>query len=131
MIGERAAQLLRRQPRRPCHVGRDRRTPTVGFDTTGDGGRTWQQQAFLPATVQQPLPWPIFARYPSFAVASPKTWWLTSPFNPVHVEVTVDAGQHWRSVPAAGLPVAPDALHEGDCPWGARRPTRLGHPGIG
>ncbi len=84
---------------------------TVGFDTTTDGGRTWQQQTSRATTVEQAQPWPVFDRYPTVAVASATTWWVLSPTNPVRVDVTVDAGRHWRSLSAAGLPAAPDAVH--------------------
>lgn len=83
----------------------------MGFDVTSDGGRTWQQQASRPTTVMAAQNWPTFGRYPNIAVASATTWWLLTPAEPVRVEVTTDAGRHWTSLPAAGLPGPPDDLH--------------------
>ena len=83
-------------------------TMTIGFDTTADAGRTWQERAARPTTVEQGQPWPAFDRFPVVAVASATTWWVLSPTNPVRVEVTDDAGRHWSSRSAAGLPGAPE-----------------------
>lgn len=93
-------------------------TVTIGFDTTADGGRTWQQQTSRPTAVDPGQPWPVFDRYPTVAVASPTTWWVVSPTNSVRVDVTIDAGRHWRSLSAAGLPGAPDAVHAVDSAHG-------------
>lgn len=92
-------------------LGGTGKTTTIGFDTTADGGRTWQPQTSRPTTIQQGQPWPVFDRDPTVAVASATTWWVLSPTNPVRVEVTIDAGRHWTSLSAAGLPGAPDAVH--------------------
>jgi hypothetical protein len=88
---------------------------SVGFDTTTDGGTSWQGAA----SVDVPLPvfpaggYPM-TNYAFVGTPSMSTWWIASySADGVTSRVTSDAGSHWSEVTARGFdgtPVALDAV---------------------
>jgi hypothetical protein len=89
---------------------------TVGFDTTGDGGTSWQ------AATSVDVPVPVFppngfsmSNYAFVATPSITTWWIAS-YSPqgVTARVTSDAGSHWSTVTSRAFDGTPTALNAVD-----------------
>jgi photosystem II stability/assembly factor-like uncharacterized protein len=85
---------------------------TVGFDTTSDGGTTWQGSPSVD------VPVPVFptggypmTNYAFVATPSMTTWWIAS-YTPdgVTSRVTSDAGSHWSQVTTRGFDGTPNAF---------------------
>jgi photosystem II stability/assembly factor-like uncharacterized protein len=88
---------------------------TVGFDTTSDGGTSWQTAASVD------VPVPVFpsggypmTNYAFVGTPSMTTWWIAAySAAGVTTRVTSDAGSHWAEVTSAafdGTPVALNAI---------------------
>jgi photosystem II stability/assembly factor-like uncharacterized protein len=76
----------------------------VAFSTSDDGGLMWSERAVRPVPSCSPqtgLPFP--SSWPA-GVASPSVWWIVARGR---VQRTSDAGRHWVSVAAHGLPTQP------------------------
>jgi photosystem II stability/assembly factor-like uncharacterized protein len=85
---------------------------SVRFDTSSDGGATWQQAA---ATIEVTLPYvgadSYYTPYALVATPSASTWWIVSATgNGVTSQVTTDAGKRWSTVETAGTLGAPTRL---------------------
>jgi photosystem II stability/assembly factor-like uncharacterized protein len=85
---------------------------TVGFDTTSDGGTSWQAAA----SVDVPLPvfpsggYPM-TNYAFVGTPSMTTWWIASySADGVTSRVTSDAGSHWSEVTSRGFDGTPNAF---------------------
>jgi hypothetical protein len=81
---------------------------TVGFDSTADGGSTWQ----LTTTVDVPIPLVPADSYPKtyalVATPSRRTWWIASANGKgVTTRVSSDAGVHWSVVNSSDVLGAP------------------------
>jgi photosystem II stability/assembly factor-like uncharacterized protein len=92
----------------------DGASATVGFDSTRDGGSSWQ----LTTTVDVPIPLVPAGSYPKtyalVATPSSRDWWIVSAnAGGVTTRVTADAGEHWSAIDAndvLGLPDKVEAL---------------------
>ncbi len=80
----------------------------VAFSVSNDGGRTWSVRSTR-RTASCPLE-PFFTGWWPAAVADAQVWWLVTGRNRPTVQVTADAGQHWRTTPARGLPSQPCSI---------------------
>jgi photosystem II stability/assembly factor-like uncharacterized protein len=80
----------------------------VAFSVSEDGGKTWSLRSTR-RIASCPLQ-PIFTGWWPAAVASTRVWWLVAGRNRPVVQVTTDAGRHWRTVPARGLPTRPCSI---------------------
>jgi photosystem II stability/assembly factor-like uncharacterized protein len=81
------------------------RSSAVAFSASDDGGRSWSVRS-VRRIDRCPLrpnfsPWPAF--WPA-SVASPRVWWVVAGGRRPLVQVTSDAGRHWQTVSAQGLP---------------------------
>ncbi len=86
-------------------LGRKRASNTAFF-TSSDGGGTWTQRELRPIA-----PCPLRTNggfYQTFwpeSIASPPVWWVVSSGSKqTTVQLTKDAGRHWSSITATGLP---------------------------
>ena len=85
---------------------------TVGFDTTSDGGTSWQLKASVDVAV------PVFhaggypmTNYAFVGTPSMTTWWIASySADGVTTRVTSDGGSHWSDVTSRGFDGTPNAL---------------------
>jgi hypothetical protein len=85
---------------------------TVGFDTTSDGGTSWQ----VAPSVDVPVPvfptggYPM-TNYAFVATPSMTAWWIASyTADGVTSRVTSDAGSHWSQVTSRGFDGTPNAF---------------------
>jgi photosystem II stability/assembly factor-like uncharacterized protein len=83
-------------------------TEAVAFSVTSDGGKTWSLRSTR-RIGSCPLAAYFSAWWPA-AVASARVWWLVSGRSQPTVQVTADAGDHWQTVPARGLPSRPCSI---------------------
>jgi photosystem II stability/assembly factor-like uncharacterized protein len=77
----------------------------VAFAASDNAGQSWRLRSVRPID-RCPLrpnfsPWPAF--WPA-SVASPRVWWIVAGRRNPLVQVTSDAGRHWRTARAHGLP---------------------------
>jgi photosystem II stability/assembly factor-like uncharacterized protein len=83
------------------YVVRTNKSASVGFDTTVDGGRTWQIAAYLrlPTSSARPQPADAYIRpgtYPLVSIASAQVWWVAVPTaSGFELWRTTDAGHTW------------------------------------
>ena len=76
----------------------------VAFSVSPDGGRSWAVRS-----VRRIAACPLRRTFPGepfwpTAVAGTRVWWIVAGRDETVVQVTGDAGRHWRSVVARGLP---------------------------
>ncbi|HZQ81823.1 MAG TPA: hypothetical protein VFB25_07610 [Gaiellaceae bacterium] len=81
-------------------------TRNVAFFGSQDGGRVWSLQSIRPIA-SCPLEGDASADLWPTAVANTRVWWVVAGRRHQIVQVTADAGQHWRAVIARGLPTEP------------------------
>lgn len=87
----------------------------VDFDTTDNVGATWSSTSVLATSaVGEASPATGFAELPAVSVATAKDWWVLSsaPSGLLTVDVTTDAGKHWKSPVERGLPTVPLAADQ-------------------
>jgi photosystem II stability/assembly factor-like uncharacterized protein len=80
----------------------------VAFSVSNDGGRTWSVRSTR-RIASCPLE-PFFTGWWPAAVADARVWWLVTGRDRPTVQVTTDAGQHWRTTPTRGLPHRPCSI---------------------
>jgi photosystem II stability/assembly factor-like uncharacterized protein len=83
-------------------------TRAVVFSVSGDGGQRWsvrsvRKVASCPLTPYYTPLWPA-------SIVNTRLWWIVSGRTRPLVQVTADAGQHWRTVVARGLPIRPCSI---------------------
>jgi len=91
-----AATLGTRPPAEPGH------TRAVVFSVSRDGGEDWSVRSVRPIASCALTPF-FTASWPA-SVAAARVWWIVAGASRPIVQVTSDAGRHWRSVVADGLP---------------------------
>jgi photosystem II stability/assembly factor-like uncharacterized protein len=86
-------------------VPADVRARAVAFAVSADGGRTWSVRSVrrIASCVLQNGPGFYPASWPA-SVAGPRVWWIVYGSRRAFVQVTGDAGRHWQTVTAHGLP---------------------------
>ena len=84
--------------------------PTLGFDVTADGGRTWHIRKSMASSIRTVDHWPLQNIYPAVSVVTSDLWWVTNPTSPTDISITTDGGANWATVKAAGLPLPPIQL---------------------
>jgi photosystem II stability/assembly factor-like uncharacterized protein len=99
----------------------------VAFSVSNDGGRTWSVRSTR-RIASCPLE-PNFTGWWPAAVADARVWWLVTGRDRPTVQVTTDAGQHWRTTPARGLPRRPCSILSVSAasPKAAWVAARIGH----
>jgi photosystem II stability/assembly factor-like uncharacterized protein len=86
-------------------VGRSGRARAVALSVTSDGGREWATRATRPIASC-----PLSAYNTDFwptSVVNSRVWWVVSDGARPSVQLTLDGGRTWRTVPAHGLPTRP------------------------
>jgi len=75
------------------------RARAVAFAVSANGGRSWSLRSLRPISScpWRGRSWPV-------SVAGSRVWWIVAGQKPPVVRVTSDAGRHWHSVAADGLP---------------------------
>jgi photosystem II stability/assembly factor-like uncharacterized protein len=83
----------------------------LGFDTTKTAGQSWTLTAILPVARIGGFD-SDYAGWltPTYSVVNPSTWWVANPARPISIDITTNAGRTWSTVPAAGLPAAPEQI---------------------
>lgn len=87
------------------------RASKVAFFSTANHGRTWAQRALRGvASCSLRVGGGAYQTFWPTSIASPRVWWIVSGRKRVTVQVTRDAGRHWSSVVAKGLPTSTCAM---------------------
>jgi len=91
---------------RPSPTTRKQTARAVAFAATTDAGTTWSLRSIRsigPCQLKLDGPYFSVAIWPS-SIASPSTWWVIGGREHANVQITTDAGKHWSTVVAQGLP---------------------------
>jgi photosystem II stability/assembly factor-like uncharacterized protein len=78
-------------------------TREIVFFDSGDSGQNWSVRSVRPLASCPLEPYVIPGLWPA-AIASSRVWWIVAGRSQPTAQVTTDAGQHWRTVTAHGLP---------------------------
>jgi photosystem II stability/assembly factor-like uncharacterized protein len=89
-----------------------KRASKVAFFTSSDSGGTWSQHALRPvASCPLRTGGGFYQTFWPESVALQRVWWIVSSSHmQTSVQLTQDAGRHWSSVVARGLPVSDCAV---------------------
>jgi photosystem II stability/assembly factor-like uncharacterized protein len=77
----------------------------VAFSASDNGGRSWLLRSVR--QIDRCGLRPNFSPWPAFlpaSVANPRVWWIVAGRRNPLVQVTTDAGRHWQTASAHGLP---------------------------
>lgn len=89
----------------PVNIVREGRA-AVAFYMTADAGRSWRLGAVRRVTYGVGDANSPFVRYVPTSIASPSAWWILGGRFHRTIQVTGDAGRHWRVVRTSRLPAS-------------------------
>jgi photosystem II stability/assembly factor-like uncharacterized protein len=78
------------------------RTTAVVFSSSDDGGRSWSVRSMR--RIASCTLTPYYTNLWPASVAGRRVWWIVAGRSRAVVQVTRDAGRHWKTVVARGLP---------------------------